>query len=199
MSPDVSDDLVSLQGIKKVLVHCCCACCAGDIIETILAQGLSPTVFFYNPNIYPIEECIKRRTDVECFAEKKDVDFIEGKYSPEEWSLAVTGLEDEPEGGKRCEKCFEVRLKKTAEYAHENHFRVFTTTLGISRFKNFDLVTSCGKKAAAEYPGLTFWDRNWRKQGGSQRMYEIAKNENFYMQNYCGCFYSREAAKKRGQ
>lgn len=197
-APAVRNDLVPPRGVKKALLHCCCACCAGDIIETMLAWGVTPTVFFSNSNIFPEAEYAARRKSAADFAKKKNIDFVDDKYCPQEWALAVKGLENEPEGGRRCEKCFMFRLGKAAEYAAKNGYEIFTSTLGISRFKNFEMITACGKKAAGQYPGLVYWDHNWRKQGGSQRMYETAKKENFYMQNYCGCIYSLHRSQRRG-
>jgi len=92
--------------------------------------------------------------------------------------------------------CFEMRFVKTAEYAHENGFSVITSCLGISRWKDFDQVTKAGVYAASLFPGITYWDYNWRKQGGASRMYELAKEENFYQQQYCGCIYSLRDANK---
>jgi hypothetical protein len=175
----------------KVLLHCCCAPCAGDIIETMMASSVTPTLFFYNPNIDPEEEYANRKKEVVNFAMRKNISFIDADYDREKWLLAIKGLEDEPEGGKRCTKCFALRLKRTALYCLEHGFNVFTTTLGISRYKNFDLITSLGHTIAQEYPGLVYWDYNWRKKGGSERMYKVAKAEGFYMQEYCGCQFSR--------
>lgn len=191
------EKLVSPQGIRKALLHCCCVACAGDIVESMLASGVIPTLFFYNPNIDSLQEYQKRKKFAENFALKKKIDFVDGDYFPQDWSLAIKGLEGEPEGGKRCEKCFELRLGKAAHYAAGHGFQLFTSTLGISRFKNFEKITVCGKKVAGQYAGLIYWDYNWRKKGGSERMYKIAKDENFYMQGYCGCVFSLEQAKRR--
>jgi predicted adenine nucleotide alpha hydrolase (AANH) superfamily ATPase len=182
--------LVLPKDPARVLLHCCCAPCAGDIIETMMVSSITPTLFFYNPNIDPQEEYFNRKKEVVDFATRKHIPFVDADYDREAWSLAIKGLEKEPEGGKRCAKCFELRLKKTASYCLAHGFNVFTTTLGISRYKNFDLIASLGMSIAQEYPGLTYWDYNWRKQGGSERMYKVAKQEGFYMQDYCGCQFS---------
>ena len=99
-------------------------------------------------------------------------------------------MEDEPERGIRCTMCFDTRFERTACYAHEHDFKVMTSSLGISRWKNMQQVNECGKRAAANYPELVYWDYNWRKKGGSQRMVEISRREQFYQQEYCGCIYS---------
>jgi len=102
------------------------------------------------------------------------------------------------ERGERCSLCFEMRFVKTADYARKNGFNVITSCLGISRWKDFDQVTQAGIKAASLFPGVTYWEYNWRKKGGSQRMYKIAKEETFYQQQYCGCVYSlRDTNKHR--
>jgi epoxyqueuosine reductase len=99
-------------------------------------------------------------------------------------------MEHEPERGIRCTMCFDMRFERTALFAHENGFPVISSSLGISRWKNFDQINDSGARAAGHYPGITYWTFNWRKKGGSSRMLEISKKENFYMQEYCGCAYS---------
>ena len=99
-------------------------------------------------------------------------------------------MEFEPERGIRCTMCFDMRFEKAAQYANENGFPVFTSSLGISRWKNMNQINDCGRRAAEQYPGLVYWDFNWRKGGGSARMIEISKREHFYQQEYCGCAYS---------
>jgi len=184
-------------GAKKVFLHCCCAPCTGEIVETLLASDIKPTLFFYNPNIYPKDEYELRKSAVMGFADKKGVSFINGDYDTDEWVQAIEGFEKEKEGGKRCEKCFLIRLERTAQLANEKSFKIITSTLGISRYKNFDKVTQCGKVAVAKYPGLIYWDHNWRKKGGSQRMHSVAKEEKFYAQDYCGCIFSLESRNKQ--
>ncbi len=189
----IREKLVLPIAHAKVLLHCCCATCSGDIIETMLASRITPTLFFYNPNIDLEEEYTKRKKDVVAFATRKNISLIDADYDKEDWLVDIQGLENEPEGGKRCEKCFHFRLKKTAQCAISHGYNVMTTTLGISRYKNFELITSLGQAIAKEYPDLLYWDYNWRKHGGSQRMYKIAKREDFYVQDYCGCIFSRQS------
>ena len=106
-------------------------------------------------------------------------------------------MEDEPERGVRCTMCFDMRFERTALYAHEHGFPVITSSLGISRWKNMQQINDCGARAA-RYPGLIYWDYNWRKGGGSARMIEISKREQFYQQEYCGCAYSlRDSNRQR--
>ncbi len=161
-------------------------------MEAIHFSKIPLAILFYNPNIYPRSEYDLRKKDVMAFAAKLDIPFIDLDYDNELWGQKTRGLEMEPERGRRCELCFNIRLRKTAEYAFQNGFKIFATSLGISRWKNLAQVNTCGLSVAALYPGLTFWNYNWRKQGGSNRKDKIAKRENFYRQNYCGCYFSLE-------
>ncbi|MBN1870689.1 MAG: epoxyqueuosine reductase QueH [Candidatus Omnitrophica bacterium] len=176
---------------RKVLLHCCCAPCSGGIIETLLKADIAPTILFYNPNIHPQEEYEKRKEELIRFAVKKNVPFADSDYDLDTWFERVKGLEDEPERGARCSVCFDMRLERSALFAHENGFAVFTSNLGISRFKDMDQVNAAGLHAASRYPGLIYWTYNWRSGNGMTLMRQVAKNENFYRQKYCGCVYSR--------
>ena len=175
---------------SKLLLHSCCAPCAGEIMEAVAASDIDTTIYFYNPNIHPKEEYEIRKDENIRFAEKLGFDFIDADYDKDNWFERIKGLENEPERGKRCTVCFDMRFERTALYAHENNFKIFATTLGISRWKDLEQINNSGLKAAKRYNGLGFWDFNWRKQGGSSRMLEISKKEKFYKQEYCGCVYS---------
>jgi len=175
---------------KKLLLHSCCAPCAGEIMEAVAASGIDTTVYFYNPNIHPEEEYLIRKEENIKFCEKLGFNFIDADYDTDNWFERVKGLEQEPERGKRCTQCFDMRFEKSALYAVENDFPVFATTLGISRWKDMNQINNSGTRAANRYEELIYWDFNWRKQGGSSRMIEISKRENFYQQEYCGCVYS---------
>lgn len=159
-------------------------------MEAMVASGLEFTIFFYNPNIHPRHEYEIRKNENIRFAQKMNIPFVDADYDTSNWFARIKGLEWEPEKGKRCTVCFDMRFERTALHAHENGFSVFTSSLGLSRWKDMDQINGCGIRAAARYPGITYWTYNWRKQGGSQRMYEISKRENFYQQEYCGCVYS---------
>jgi len=175
---------------SKLLLHSCCAPCAGEIMEAVAASGIDTTIYFYNPNIHPKEEYEIRKDENIRFAEKLGFDFIDADYDKDNWFERIKGLENEPERGKRCTVCFDMRFERTALYAYENNFKIFATTLGISRWKDLEQINNSGLKAAKRYNSLGFWDFNWRKQGGSSRMLEISKKEKFYKQEYCGCVYS---------
>ena len=178
------------NGESSLLLHSCCAPCAGEIMEAVAASEIKTTVYFYNPNIHPIQEYELRKEENKRYCQKLGLDFIDADYDKDNWFKRIKGLENEPERGERCTKCFDMRFERSALYAHENNFFLFATTLGISRWKDLDQVNNSGLRAADRYSDLNFWDFNWRKAGGSPRMIEISKREEFYQQEYCGCVYS---------
>jgi predicted adenine nucleotide alpha hydrolase (AANH) superfamily ATPase len=184
-------------GEKKVLLHSCCAPCSGEVMEAMLASGVDYTIFFYNPNIHPEREYLLRKDENIRFAEKHGVPFIDCDYDTDNWFERAKGMEWEPEKGARCTMCFDMRFERTALYAHERGFKVMTSSLGISRWKNMNQINESGKRAVAPYEGLSYWDYNWRKGGGADRMVEIAKDEQFYQQEYCGCVYSLRDTNRR--
>ena len=177
-------------GHRRVLLHSCCAPCSGEVMEAMLASGVDYTIFFYNPNIHPRKEYELRKDENVRFADKFGIPFVDADYDRDNWFERARGMEHEPERGVRCTMCFDMRFERTALYAHEHGFPVITSSLGISRWKNMRQINDCGVRAAARYPGLTYWEYNWRKGGGSARMIEISKREAFYQQEYCGCAYS---------
>ncbi len=186
--PDIN--LTPPNGEKKVLMHSCCAPCSGELIEAMIKEGLELTIFFYNPNIHPRKEYNIRKQENIRYAEKLGIDFIDADYDVQNWFGKAKGMELEPEKGKRCTMCFDMRFVKTAEYAKANGFNIFTSSLGISRWKNMEQINRSGEFAASFHEGTTYWTYNWRKSGGGARMYDIAKREEFYKQEYCGCIYS---------
>ena len=178
------------NGESSLLLHSCCAPCSGEVMEAVAASDIDTTVYFYNHNIHPIEEYELRKEENKRYCEALDFKFIDADYDKDNWFDRIKGLEDEPERGERCTKCFDMRFERSALFAHENNFSLFATTLGISRWKDLHQVNNSGLRAANRYDNLAFWDFNWRKQGGSSRMIEISKREEFYQQEYCGCVYS---------
>jgi hypothetical protein len=159
-------------------------------MEAMLASGIDYTIFFYNPNIHPQKEYLLRKDENVRFADKHGVAFVDADYDKDNWFARTKGMEWEPERGIRCTMCFDMRFERTALYAHENGFPLMSSSLGISRWKNMAQINDCGQRAAGRYEGLAYWDFNWRKGGGAQRMIEISKREEFYQQEYCGCVYS---------
>ena len=174
----------------KLLLHSCCAPCSGDIMKRLIDSAIDYTIFFYNPNIHPHKEYLLRKDENLNFANKHKIPFIDADYNPRAWFGITKGMEHEPERGKRCTTCFDMRFIKTADYAHANGFDIISSTLGISRWKDMNQINKSGQLAASKYTGISYWTYNWRKENGSQRMIEVSKDEKFYMQEYCGCVYS---------
>ena len=178
---------------KKVLLHSCCAPCVCSIMETLNNNDIECTVFFYNPNIDTEEEYNTRKQENIKFAKKLNMKFVDGDYKNDKhkWLNYISGYESSQERGERCTLCFDMRLSATAEFAFNNGFKLFTSSLGISRWKDFEQVSKCGGNAASKYKNLIYWTHNWRKQGGSNRMSELTRLEGFYRQQYCGCVFSK--------
>lgn len=175
---------------SEVLMHTCCAPCSIAIIDKMHKAGIKLSLFFYNPNIHPKKEYEIRKNENIRYAQKVGIPFIDADYDVQNWFARAKGMEYEPERGVRCTMCFDMRFDRTALYAHEHGFKVFTSSLGISRWKNMEQINECGARSAGHYPDLTYWTYNWRKDGGGAKMYERSKEENFYKQEYCGCIYS---------
>ena len=134
------------------------------------------------------------------FAQKHNIPFIDVDYDKDNWFARAKGMEHEPERGIRCTMCFDMRFERTALYAFEHGFTLYSSSLGISRWKDMDQINKSGIKAASAYSNVSYWTYNWRKDNGSQRMITISKQEKFYQQEYCGCAYSlRDANQWRKQ
>lgn len=183
-------DLKLPEGYNEVVVHCCCAPCSSALIECLLVNGIKPHLFFYNPNIYPAEEYIKRRDEWVHFCNLLNLNYTIGDYSYEQWKTDIKGQENEPERGGRCLKCFALRLTATAKFAKDKGIFLFTTTLCTSRWKSKEQVNRAGFIAQETVEGSKFWDQDWRKEGLVGRRYELVKEINFYNQLYCGCQFS---------
>lgn len=159
-------------------------------MEALLSSSIDFAMFFYNPNIYPEEEYLLRKQSAIRFAEKHGVQFIDADYEPADWFARTRGMELDPERGRRCNTCFDLRLERTARHAVGHAYDVIATSLGMSRQKRLAEVNASGRRAVAPYPQLAYWDNNWRKGGGITRALEICRREDFYRQTYCGCQYS---------
>lgn len=164
----------------------------------MLANGVRPTLYYYNPNIFPEEEYLIRKNECTRYAEKLGLTIIDEDYDHESWRCAVRGMEQEPERGGRCLLCFKQRLLKAAQKAKELGLEEFTTTLASSRWKSLDQINEAGRWAEVQVGGgVRFDDRNWRKGGLQQRRNELLRENNFYNQLYCGCEFSLEAMKQK--
>ena len=173
---------------EKILLHACCAVCMAYPVE-LLKENYEPVVFFYNPNIYPEEEYLRRRDELISYCECKNYKYIIGEYDTEKWKSYIAGLEKEPEKGLRCNKCFDFRLLAAAQKAVEEGIKIFTTTLSVSPHKVSKNIFEAGRKAADAY-GIKFLEQDFKKQNGFLKTMQIAKENNFYRQQYCGCEYS---------
>lgn len=152
-------------------------------------MGYSLVAYFYNPNIYPQEEYQRRLEAERTLCRHFGIELIEGDYIPDDFYECAKGLENEPEKGKRCDKCFELRLRKTAETAQKAGISKFTTSLVISPHKNFQKLSEIGEKIAAEY-GLKYLAIDFKKKDGFLKTNNISKELQLYRQNYCGCEFS---------
>ena len=178
------------MGEKTVLLHTCCAPCSSAIIEAMLQNGITPVIYYCNPNIYPQEEYEIRKEECTRYAQALGLEIIDADYDHEEWLAQMTGLEDEPERGGRCLKCFKLRLLRTAEYARQRGINVIATTLASSRWKSLDQINEAGTWACEQAVTPVFWDKNWKKGGLQERRLQILKEFDFYNQQYCGCEFS---------
>ena len=174
--------------MKKLLLHVCCGPCAIYVAKK-LSEDYQVTLFFYNPNIWPEEEYLKRFNEVEKWSLKEGFALIEGRFNQSDWFESVKGLEEEPEAGARCPVCFNFRLAEAAKYASENNFEALASTLTIGRNKKADIINPIGRLLAEKY-GLKFIEADWKKKGGQEESCRLAKEEDLYRQNYCGCKFS---------
>lgn len=177
-------------GESRVLLHTCCAPCSSAIIECLLKHGITPVIYYCNPNIYPYEEYRIRKEECMRYAQSLGLEMVDADYNHEEWLKAVRGMENEPERGNRCLKCFQLRLRSAAAYAHGHGLKVLTTTLASSRWKSLDQIAEAGRFALEPFDDVVFWEQNWRKGGLSERRIAIIREYHFYNQQYCGCEFS---------
>ena len=191
----------------RLLLHTCCAPCSSYCLEYLLSH-FDITVFYYNPNITEEAEYRHRATEQHRLIEElgrdigRTASFVEGKYDPQRFLEAAKGLEKCPEGGERCEKCFRLRLEEAAQYAAENGFDYFTTSLTISPLKNAPLLNTIGQEMGERY-GIAFLPSDFKKKGGYQRSIELSEKYDLYRQDYCGCAFSKaereEQKRKRAE
>jgi predicted adenine nucleotide alpha hydrolase (AANH) superfamily ATPase len=170
----------------KIVVHICCGVCAAGVVETLKEEGYEVTGFFYNPNIYPEKEYLKRLEATRRVARELNFPLVAAPYAPDEWFTQAEPLKHEPEGGKRCEVCYRIRLEKTYRYILSYGVDLFTTTLTISPRKRAETVNRIGE----EIGGDSFLARDFKKKDGFKKANELARQWQLYRQNYCGCMYS---------
>ena len=185
--------ITSENRVPTLIIHSCCAPCSSYVLE-YLSQYFKITVLYYNPNIFPREEYEYRISEQEKLIKTmnfvNDVRLIGSDYTPEDFFNAVKGFEKEPEGGRRCELCFEVRLRHTAALAKKMNFDYFTTTLSISPLKNAQVLNELGVSIGQEY-GVEYLQSDFKKRNGYKRSVELSKEYGLYRQDYCGCVSSK--------
>ncbi len=184
--------------IPTLLLHSCCAPCSSYCLE-YLSNFFKITIFYYNPNITDKSEYIKRVEEqkklIKELPQKYPINFIEGNYDPKSFINISKGLENEPERGKRCYKCYELRLRETALIAKNKNYDYFATTLTLSPYKKSDWVNEIGERFQNEY-SVNYLYSDFKKKNGYKRSIELSKIYNLYRQNYCGCIYSKINMKK---
>lgn len=192
---ELDDLLYALAGDekrKKLLLHICCAPCASYVLE-YLSEYFDITAFFYNPNIYPVEEYDKRlqalKKLLSLTASGKEVKLIEGSFQQGVFEAAVEGMQDEPEGGRRCMACIEQRLEETARMAGMGNYDYFCTTLSISPLKSAYMINTAGRQLERLY-GVKFLPSDFKKKDGYKKSVKLCMDYGIYRQNYCGCRYS---------
>ena len=187
------------ERVPTLLLHCCCAPCSSYVLE-YLSEYFKITVFFYNPNIDPESEYTKRILELQRLIAsmnlKHPVSFIAGQYDSERFYEMAKGLEDVPEGGERCFRCYRLRMEEAAKLAKEGGYDYFTTTLSISPLKNAQKINEIGEELAEIYkvPHLT---SDFKKKNGYKRSIELSHEHDLYRQNYCGCVFSKKEAQER--
>ena len=179
--------------VPRLFLHSCCAPCSSYVIE-YLSDYFEITVFYYNPNLYPDREYARRSGEQKRFIDeiktKYPVSYFDCDFIPNEFYNLVKGLEQEKEGGRRCEKCFELRLSKTAEKAKAEEFDYFATTLTISPLKNASLINQIGYEQSKRY-GVKYLASDFKKKNGFKRSTELSRQYGLYRQDYCGCVFSK--------
>ena len=188
--------IAALEKRPPLLLHLCCAPCSAYVIE-MLHKYFHLRLFFYDPNIHPYEEYVKRRDEAKGYADSLDISFLEGAYDAGRWFDVMRGLENEPEKGSGCSLCYDVRLTEAAMQAKETGCDYFTTVLSISPHKDAARINEIGYRLADKY-SLNYLPADFKKREGFKKSIEISKKEGFYRQNYCGCIYSARKVTSNG-
>lgn len=190
----LTDSIKAGNKVPTLLLHACCAPCSSYVLE-YLSQYFRIYILYYNPNISPSSEYEYRLNEEKRLISEMNfinpVEIVECTYNPDEFFAKVKGLEKEPEGGARCEVCFELRLRESARFCKDSGCDYFATTLTISPLKNAPLINEIGEKIAEEY-GVKYLPSDFKKKNGYKRSIELSKEYNLYRQNYCGCIFSKQ-------
>ena len=192
------DKIIEENEGKTLLLHSCCAPCSSYVLE-YLSNYFKITVYYYNPNISPYEEYLKRKEEqirlINTMKTKYKVDIIDADYDNNVYEEKIKGLENEPERGIRCHICYKLRLEKTCIKAKELGFDFFGTTLTLSPYKDSNVLNEIGKELMNEY-NIKYLFSDFKKRNGYKRSIELSKIYNLYRQDYCGCIYSKRVQKK---
>ncbi len=191
----------SMSRVPRLFLHSCCAPCSSYVLE-YLSEYFEITVFYYNPNISPQEEYEKRVQEqqhlIERLIVRYPVHLVVGSYDPERFYEMAKGLEQEPEGGRRCYGCYRMRLEESARMASEGGYDYFTTTLSISPLKNAQWLNEIGEALALVYP-VSYLPSDFKKKDGYRRSVELSAEYGLYRQDYCGCVFSKREREKQGE
>lgn len=191
----MEEEMKKITPGKKLLLHVCCAPCTSAVIER-LGNFFKITVFFYNPNIDTDEEYHHRLNELKkflsSFKTKYEIDLIASPHAKEDFTKIAKGLEDAPERGPRCYKCYNLRLKKTAELAKEQGYDYFATSLTLSPYKNSNWINEIGEQLQSEFE-VNYLYSDFKKKNGYKRSLELSKEYDLYRQNYCGCIFSKKS------
>lgn len=189
----MTEQMLSTREGSTLLLHACCAPCSSACLER-LSNFFKITIIYYNPNITEEKEYLKRLDELKTFIKKIKVKYpiniIDTRYNPKEFFEISKGLEKEKERGKRCYKCYKLRLEETAKVAKENDFDFFATTLTLSPYKKTDWLNEIGEELSNKYQ-TTYLYSDFKKKNGYKRSIELSKEYNLYRQDYCGCIYSK--------
>ena len=191
----IIDSIKNKDEVPKLLLHSCCAPCSSYVIE-YLSDYFDISILYYNPNISPIDEYLKRKKEqirlIKSIKTKNKLDIIDCDYDNDLYEEKIKGLENEPERGNRCTVCFNLRLDKTASMARELNYDFFATTLTVSPYKNSNLINEIGIKLQEKY-NIKYLVSDFKKKNGYKRSIELSNKYNLYRQNFCGCKYSKKA------
>lgn len=198
---EILDVVKKEKGIPTLLLHTCCAPCSTTVIQR-LSEFFSITVFYFNPNIEPFSEYVKRKEEqvrfLREYPSKNPIHFLDCDWENELFFDVSNGYEHELEGGLRCHRCYEMRIARTAKVASENHFDYFTTSLTISPYKNSQIINEIGRKMEQMY-GVAYLYSDFKKENGYLESILNSKQYKLYRQNYCGCHFSKEQQKEKSK
>lgn len=179
----------------RLLLHICCAPCSPYVVAK-LKENYEVILYFFNPNIHPKEEYENRLQEVTAWAQRDGLEIIVGDYTPEKWFAATKGMENEPERGKRCEVCFDLRLAPAAEKAKELGIQIYGTVLSVSPHKDAAIINKVGERAG-DSAGVSFLTSDWKKKEGFKTTVQMGRELGFYRQDYCGCVHSRKERREK--